>query len=373
MSLLSNVLGVRVLLWMGSPEPFPQPPDVIEALTTVEVTLGDQGDGFQLTFTLTKDGLADFPLLQNPATDVFSRVAVAVVVGAVPQTLINGVITHQQIEPHFQPGRTTLTLTGRDLGVLMDLEDRNDTFPNQADFMIANRILARYATLGLIPQVTPTTDFPFELQRIPTQAETDLQFLKRLAERNGYVFHINPVLPNVSAAVFAPELRAAAPQPAFTVDSITADNVVSLHFSNDGLAPLGIAGGSFIEPASKDIFPVPSATSLRQPPLAASPTPTRRLERLRESANETPSRAFLSATAKISGAPEPVTGRGEVDTTRYGSVLQARGVVGVRGVGPYDGLYYLRQVTHHIEIGKYTQSFVITREGTGSLLPVVLA
>jgi hypothetical protein len=44
----------------------------------------------------------------------------------------------------------------------------------------------------------------------------------------------------------------------------------------------------------------------------------------------------------------------------------------VRGVASYDGFYYLRQVTHHIETGKYTQSFVMTREGTESISPVVV-
>lgn len=369
---LQDVLGLRILLWMGSPVPFPQTPDVIEALTTVEVTLGDDGDGFQLTFTLTKDELASFPLLSNSAFDVFSRVMVGVVIGALPTTLINGVITHQQIEPHPEPGRTTLTVSGRDLGVMMDLEDRNETYPNMPDFLIVGQILTRYPTLGLIPTLTPTTDLPLQIQRIPTQAETDLQYIRRMAYRNGYVFHINPVAPNVSAAVFAPELRAALPQSAFTTDSITGDNVNALHFSNDGLAPVGVAGGSFIEPISKTVFPIPSLPSLRLPPLVLTPTPTNRMEQLRASANESASRALLSSVALVTGAPEAVTGTGQVDTSRYGSVLQARGLVGVRGVGSYDGFYYLRQVTHHIEIGKYTQSFVITREGTDPILPVVV-
>ena len=51
--------------------------------------------------------------------------------------------------------------------------------------------------------------------------------------------------------------------------------------------------------------------------------------------------------------------------------MMARGLIGVRGVSAYDGFYYLRQVTHHLEVGKYTQSFVITREGTESISPVV--
>jgi len=256
---------------------------------------------------------------------------------------------------------------------MMDLEDRSASFPNMPDFLIVAQTLARYPDLGLIPVVTPTADIPIFLQRIPRQAETDLAFIRRMAKRNGFVFHVTPVLPNVNQAVFGPELRAALPGPALTINTITSDNVNSLHFANDGLAPVGVAGASsFVEPVSKSVIPIPELPSLRLPPLVLSPTPTKRKDQLRESANETPSRAFLSSVSKVTGAPEPVTGTGEVDTQRYGAVIQARGLVGVRGVAQYDGFYYVRQVTHHIEVGKYTQSFTITREGTESLSPVVV-
>jgi hypothetical protein len=32
----------------------------------------------------------------------------------------------------------------------------------------------------------------------------------------------------------------------------------------------------------------------------------------------------------------------------------------------YDGLYYVKSVTHKINMGDYKQSFTITREGLGS-------
>jgi hypothetical protein len=46
----------------------------------------------------------------------------------------------------------------------------------------------------------------------------------------------------------------------------------------------------------------------------------------------------------------------------------------VRGSGfSYDGLYYVKSVTHQIARGSYTQSFRLSRDGTGSLLPVLPA
>jgi len=44
----------------------------------------------------------------------------------------------------------------------------------------------------------------------------------------------------------------------------------------------------------------------------------------------------------------------------------------VRGAGtPYDGLYYVRSVTHEIQRGSYKQSFKLARNGLVSTTPVV--
>ena len=47
-------------------------------------------------------------------------------------------------------------------------------------------------------------------------------------------------------------------------------------------------------------------------------------------------------------------------------------LVGVRGVGlAYDGLYYVKSVTHSIKPGEYKQSFTLARNGLVSITPVV--
>ena len=64
--------------------------------------------------------------------------------------------------------------------------------------------------------------------------------------------------------------------------------------------------------------------------------------------------------------------RGQLDAARYEVILQPRGLVGLRGAGySYDGLYYVQSVTHNIRKGAYTQNFTLTREGLGSITPVV--
>jgi hypothetical protein len=67
-----------------------------------------------------------------------------------------------------------------------------------------------------------------------------------------------------------------------------------------------------------------------------------------------------------------LTASGELDTVRYGALLQPRSLVGVSGAGLlYDGFYYVRSVTHSLSRGSYRQRFTLGREGLGTTTPVV--
>ncbi len=369
--MLASQLGIRLMLQVGKTVPLPAPADVVDAITRVEVTNdADLGDGFQITFTLGKDQAGNYGLLDGGALDPFNRVVIGVAIGAVPEVLIDGIIAHQQLVPSNEPGMSTLTVTGRDLRQVLDLEERNEPYRNQPDSVIFTQLIGAYGQYGLVPEPTPTTDVPIEFERIPRQHETDLEFIQRMAERNGFVFYIEPVTFRVNRAYFGPETRAGIPQPALTVNMDSFSNVNTLSFSHDALTPTE-AEGSIVEPITKTIIPLPSLPSLRIPPLAAKPTPARRKVLVRCAANKNPSQA--ATTAAASNAPESVRGEGELDTLRYGSVLRARRPVGVRGAGhSYDGDYYVRKVTHVITSGvSYTQRFTISREGPGELLPMV--
>jgi hypothetical protein len=372
--MLSSILGVRLILLMGKTVPLPATFEVANALSSVEVRndTGGDGDGFQITFTLGKDKGIEYGLLAAGALEPFSRVIIGVLLGVIPEVLIDGIITHHEITPSNEPGRSTLTVSGRDVSVMLDLEEKDESYPNQPDFVIVTSLLARYAQYGLVPMPVPTADVPIMLQRIPRQSETDLRFIQRLAQRNGYVFYIEPLTFGVNTAYFGPENRLSLPQPALTQNLGEATNVRSLSFTNDALAPVSTQG-TLLEPISKTAIPIPALPSLRVPPLSLKPAEARRKVRLRQSANQNPAQAAASAIAGVTNAPDAVTGTGQLDGVRYGHVLRARKLVGVRGAGlSYDGLFYVRRVTHQIERGRYTQSFTVSREGTMTLVPAVL-
>ena len=370
--MLESILGTRMILLLGKTVPVPAPPSITTAFTRAEVTNDAQnGDGFQMTFTLSKETPIDYSVLLSGAVAPMTRVILAILLGPIPEVLIDGVITHHQFQPSNEPGGSTLTVTGKDVSKMLDLKEKNEKYENQPDFLIVTRLLLEYAQYGLVPMVTPTVDVPIMLQRIPRQQETDLHFIQRLAQRNGYVFYIEPLLPGVNTAYWGPENRLGLPQPALTMNMGSANNLKALSFAQDALAPVSTEG-SFVEPITKTSLPIPPLPSLRVPPLALSPDPPQRTVLQRETANQGPLQAATTALASVTNAPDSVTGQGEVDSAHYGSVLRARKLVGVRGVGfTYDGNYYVRRVTHTLERGKWEQRFTISREGTGALLPVV--
>ncbi|MGB8020257.1 MAG: hypothetical protein WCF04_03425 [Candidatus Nanopelagicales bacterium] len=366
---LGGELGIRLVLWMGATVPRPAPAAVLQALQSIEVTADrEKGDGLQLVLALLKDQTLDYPLLRDPVFTPGNRIVVGVTVGVVPQILLDGIITHQEVSAG---GDATLTITGKDLSSALDLEEKDAPFDNQPDSVIATRIIAGYPRLGLVPAVTPTTDVPLQVERTPRQHETDLAYLRRIAERNGFVFYIEPVTLGVSRAHWGPENRVGLPQPALTQGMGAMTNVKSMTFSFDALGPVA-PQGTFVDPILKQSIPIPALPSLKVPPLAASPAPALRTERMRDTANRNAAGAATDLLAAAASPPNPVTADGEVDTAAYGHILRPRGLVGVRGAGlSLDGLYLVDAVTHKIERGGYTQRFRLSREGLGTTTPVV--
>jgi phage protein D len=84
-----------------------------------------------------------------------------------------------------------------------------------------------------------------------------------------------------------------------------------------------------------------------------------------------PVQALGLGLAEASRSQDSVTATGSLDVKRYGRLLRARQLVGVRGVGvAYDGLYYVKSVTSTItRTGDFKQQFELTRNGLISITP----
>jgi len=375
------LLGTTLTVLIGPTIPVPAPPLLVENLERVEVRTSDAArSGFQLVFAAGRSGptdLLDFPLLTLPLLRPFSRVVLIVAFGGVPKVLMDGVITHRELTPGGGPGATKLTVTGEDVSVMMDLEEKSAEHPAQDETVIANLIVLAYAQYGLIPLVIPppVLDPPIPIERVPVQQATDLAYLVQMAQRFGYVFYVSPgPAPLVNTAYWGPPVRVGLVQRALSIDMGPESNVIDVTFRHDGLGPTEVVG-SVQDRLTNQSVPVRSVGTLR-PPLAAMPDwlvnqPNVRRIQFRESGVNT-MQALARAQGTADTAIDSLTATGRLDALRYGHLLMARGLVGLRGAGwQHDGLYYVKQVTHAIARGEYTQSFTLAREGVGATTPVV--
>ncbi len=378
-------LGIQLMLLVGPTVAVPAPPTLIENIDRVEVSTSDQHhSGFQITFRAGRSGLGgllDYEVVAHPLLRAGNRVVIIVVVNAIPRVLMDGLITNRQLNPGVGSGTGTFTVTGDDLSVALDRDEVITEHPAQNEMIIALKLIAKYAQYGLIPQVLPppTVDFPLPVERTPVQRGTDLQYLETLARRFGYVFYLRPgPVPLTSTAYWGPPVRVGLPARALSIQLGPATNVESLDFQYDSRAAVRVEG-SVDDRNLNTYLPVMTFVSTRVPPLAAMPAlpfdlPNVRKTNLTNSEGLNYAQAFARAQAMTDASMDAVlTASGEVDAAVYGDVLEARGLVGVRGAGYlHDGLYYVKSVSHAISRGQYKQRFTLTREGHGATVPAVL-
>jgi hypothetical protein len=371
--------GVHLTLLVGPAVPAPVPQAVLEALMSVQVTTGSsQRSGFQLVFNLsTQSPLHTLFLLSAGSAIPVMRVIIVATVNGTPEVLMDGVITNQEISPGNEPGRATLTVTGEDLSHVMDLIDFTGVpYPAMPAEARVPLIIAKYAFLGIIPVVLPSIliDVPIPVFRIPRHQGTDLAYLNQLADEVGYVFYIDPgPAVGTSVAYWGPEIKVGVPQPALAVNQdLNGNNVESLSFNFDNksktLPVLFIHNPETKVPIP---IPVPDITPLNPPLGAVPPFPTK-LEFITATSKLNAVQAAVIGLTKAARSSDAVSGSGSLDVMRYGRVLKARKLVGVRGAGPaFDGLHYVKSVTHNIKRGEYKQSFTLSRNGLLSTVPRV--
>ncbi|HLN13609.1 MAG TPA: hypothetical protein VK587_10475 [bacterium] len=370
--------GLYLTLLMGPVEAVPVPKPLIDALTSVEVTVSATSrTGFQLAFTLANDSpLQTFFLLASGAPLPVFRVILVVTFGGLPETIIDGIVQHVEVTPSAMAGSSTITVTGQDLSAVMDLIDLSGLpYPGMSPDLRVLTMLGKYAVFGVIPSVVPAIapDIPVPVDKIPTQKGTDFAYIQQLAKETGYVFYVEPgPVPGTSQAYWGPLVKIGVPQPALNVNMDAWTNVESLNFRYEPQsAVLPIV---FIQDQTTKVvipLPIPSVNPLSPPLGLVVPTP-QKIEELKDTAKLSPAQALMIGLARATETGDVVTGDGTLDVLRYGRTLKARSLVGVRGAGlAFDGLHYVESTTHRIKRGEYKQSFTLKRNALISNLPVV--
>lgn len=384
--------GITLTVSIGEQKPEAVSRSFIDAIQSVQVTHSDEGrSGFQMVFQVGRSragDLKDYQLMTDPLLVPGNRVKLAVTLNAKAEPLMDGIITHQQFSPSPEPGASTFTITGEDISVIMDRKEAAlpsqqnsakegpEEHPCQDDPSMVTQLLNKYRQYDVKPDVAePHLGPPSDKRRIPIKQGTDLEKIQQLAQDNGYVFYIEPE-PGENVAYWGPRKRPGSdPQKALTLNMGPYTNLNTISFQHNALAPTHVSGR--IQDRETNKIQEFSIVKSNQPQLSKSPSIDNKIcprDKMFHEIKHTFASARALAQAMTNQSVENViTASGEVDTLRYGALLKVRKLVGLRGVGyGYDGLYYVKQVTHNLRKGEYKQSFTMTREGTGSTVDSLL-
>jgi len=128
MTLGQNLNPVLTVL-MGSNKPLPIPDSLTSQIISAVVVNSDEGrDVFQITFNAGRiDSISqDNSILENFIRKPFSRVKIMMTIDSVSHVLIDGVITRHQLNPSQEVGKSTITIIGEDVRLMIDLEEKTE-------------------------------------------------------------------------------------------------------------------------------------------------------------------------------------------------------------------------------------------------------
>lgn len=365
-------------LLIGKTTPKKVNEEMLQAMQAVEIMQADDSSdayrqGFQIRFNVgrKKSASPNYALLNEPNLQPGNRVVITVSLDAKPTVLMDGIITYQQLSFETGSRDPVFIVMGKDLSVLMDLEEKRTGFAGMKPKAVVDKILGAYKKHGMQPKVTaPSVEWPIEpKEHMPFQVGTDLDYVRALAKANGYIFNVQPgPQPKKSIAYWGPPNRSATPQPALTFNMGANDNVDQLNFIYDALEPTQVKNAIPGDQVSLEEIKKSNAKVTLAKRVALKDQGDFVRQRWLTHAGPDDGETSSRSQGIVDLANENVVRvNGSLNALNYGNVLQAPGIVGVRGVGTmYGGNYYVKSAKHIIGRGTYTQEFTLTREGVGS-------
>jgi phage protein D len=334
--------------------------DLYPNLLDLTVELDDElAAQFRLRLALDREQDGAWRYLDDERLAAWRQVTITAGFDDGADELIDGYMTH--LRPAFDPDamRCTLEMWGMDRSVLLDRQEKLKEWPNKKDSDIAAEIFNTYA---LTPQTEDTEVIHDEAISTIIQRESDMQFLRRLAARNGFECYVE----GATGYFRSPQLDGA-PQPVLAVHFGDETNVDWLTFEVDGLVPANVAMQQ-IDRLTKEVRTI-TVTASQRPALGKTDATGLLVTGI------DPGQIVVSQ-AVATGLPEMtalcqglyhqaewfLTGEGEIQGNKYGHLLKPRRTVTIKGVGEhYSGVYYVNHVTHAFSQTGYSQRFQVKR------------
>ena len=201
-----------------------------------------------------------------------------------------------------------------------------------------------------------------------TQRGTDIQFLQQLAKRAGFECYVelNDSTGAVEGHFHKPRLDQT-PQGVLSVNLGGATNVNSFSARFDMLRPVQAQATSLDVESQQSQDGQADTTSLKTLGSGAALDPNKpRTVLISQSGLTRTSELQDYAQAVVDRSAFAILAEGELNTTAYGAILQAKRAVNVRGAGQqFSGIYYVDRVLHTFTGNGYVQKFSMRRNALG--------
>lgn len=348
----------------------PADAELLDAVQEVEVDMTvDAASSFRLRIGITQDENGGWPLLDEDPFPPLAAVGIRIQVGSsLPEAVLNGYVAAQNVVYADEPGASTLEVSGMDATLLMNLEEKVRQWPAMSDSAIAAAIWAEYEVTPMGGTTSPVLSDP---EGTTIQRGTDIRFLRRLAQRNGFECYVQPEgLTGLDIGYFQAPALEGSPQAVLTVATGEETNVSGFTVRYE-----------MTRPTSAKVLSLDARTKQQQSAEVSSAAAralgrTATLGRLSPTPLVQAAETALVASADLRTLAQAIVDRSSFVVVAEGEVgagtgiLRPGGLVNIRGAGElYDGSYYLTRVRHRLTRTIYTQRIQAWRnavEATGA-------
>lgn len=342
-------------------------PELLAAIRMLEVEdHADLADMLRLRVAVGVDeGASRWRLLDDELFTRLQNVRVALKVGSDPaEPLIDAYVVDVRASLSEEPGRSLVEVVAMDGTVLLSLEDKVRAWPDQADSAIASSI---FSELDFSPVVEDTSVVRSADDTTTLQRGTDIQFLRRLAERNGYECFVEVAASGQTEGHFHPPRVEEQPQAILNVNLGSATNVATFSARYDMLgATTAKATGLEVESASDQPADVQDGELKSLGSETTVPADRPRKVLLAGSGLVLSGELETLARSVVDRSSFAVTAEGVVSTPVLGKALRAKRPVLVRGAGQaFSGTYYLERVLHVFSGDGHEQRVKMRRNAAG--------
>lgn len=356
-------------------------PDLADRCMSVKVEQSlSEPTRYTIRLVVELDDLGEYVPLMDIRLRPGAELAILVADGYLDVCLVSGPIDRHQV--HIETGGpgSWLEISGGDRRVAMARAHQTIAWPGR-DTDIVTAILARYA---LRPDVAQTLYLHTDLSHTQNQCGSDLDFLNRLARRNGFQFwisydvaglvvlgvgHFKPSPPRPDVPAVPPVIDPFLQELEINVGDRSGQTMLSIDIDADFDRPILSAGLRVAE--SLNIMTLGVAASPVNLPLGVRPMASFISSVPREVSLATAGDSMeleTRAQAALSEAEWFV--QAHVHTTKFAlgeRIVQPHMLLPIRGLGTrYSGQYFVTAVTHTLDMSSHAMDVTLARNALGA-------